>query len=374
MNHRGADKVYVVDNPDQACIVAIDVLIGLGEMDASKIVYLTNINWTLYRGMPFRVPSNHFAGEIFKNIAYKIGGEKAEKRIENFINSYIVALWAPIQLKMGTKNPNKVFKKLIEEESGKRTTLKKYNDLRETINGTQGLILFADLELFDPPSSKGLPGEIPQQLNEKISNARVQGKKIVYLTMGSTGDNVVINSIIKFFESETKGNYFLIFNHGNQEDVDYSHFSSVNPLVSDKMFITDFLPGEKIIPLTDMVIFHGGSTTFWQVVSAGINSLDNKKNKVPGLIVISTHIDQEDIGRHVENHQLGAHFTAKHIKRFVTENSLLLKMEEVLNESITFENNFRLLCQKLKEGGYNPNNVGAAAAAIIHQKYLINND
>ena len=179
------EDVYIVDNPDQACIVAIDVLIGLGEMDASKIVYLTNINWTLYRGMPFRVPSNHFAGEIFKNIAYKIGGEKAEKRIENFINSYIVALWAPIQLKMGTKNPNKVFKKLIEEESGKRTTLKKYNDLRETINGTQGLILFADLELFDPPSSKGLPenakyigplpynypGEIPQQLNRQSVTA-----------------------------------------------------------------------------------------------------------------------------------------------------------------------------------------------------------
>jgi hypothetical protein len=427
----GDMNLYIVDCPDQACAVALDVMADLGEIDPSNIVNIANINWTVYRGKPIRMPTDHPIGNRVKQIGFNIGSalhrvyeritpEAGERVAERLGENLLIGFLAPLQLRLSTRRYNRVYEAIIRQENTGRKgssepvplQRQKYLDARELFTGTSfqkveqtGLLLCPDLEIFDPPSGAlpdhvryigplpyNFPGDIPDALNSALERAEEERKAIVYMSMGSTGDPDVINTILRYFESVKNDNYFLIFNTGSQEGV--LHHKEINSYraavvqgetppsdsypfyITDNMYVTDYLPGAKIIAYADVVLFHGGSTTFWQVVSSTLNSIRTGIGKSPALVAVSTHMDQEDIGRIIEQHGLGIHLRAKNLRRDALANDnpiyqMHLALRSLLEQKGIYGQKLRSLCEREIQPHYDPSRMGQVAAEHIISKYSL---
>jgi UDP:flavonoid glycosyltransferase YjiC (YdhE family) len=68
--------------------------------------------------------------------------------------------------------------------------------------------------------------------------------------------------------------------------------------IPDTFHVEKFLPVGKVMDYSDLVIYHGGAGTAYQIMKAGIPS-----------IVVATHLDQEYQGIATEAHQAGIFLT-----------------------------------------------------------------
>lgn len=144
-----------------------------------------------------------------------------------------------------------------------------------------------------------------------------RNKKIIYLTMGSSGDASLFKKIIELMNDLP---YNIIISTG--EIIDKNEIKKAS-----NIFIENYLPGEKVMEIASLVIFHGGSGTAYQALSKGVP-----------LIGIPSHFEQEwNISRLVE---LGV--GVKLQEREINKENLFLAIEKILNNSSFKKNAFKI--------------------------------
>jgi UDP:flavonoid glycosyltransferase YjiC (YdhE family) len=175
----------------------------------------------------------------------------------------------------------------------KRYHLKKKALIPELVVGEYNLIL--DTKLLGPTGdlppnflqvgpviwSPDLP--LPQWVKDLDRK-----RPIIYVTMGSTGHRDLFRMV---FDTLRGSRYQVIMSTGGQIDL-------TKELIPEDFYIEKYLPGDKMMAITDCVICHGGNQTVYQAVMAGTPAL-----------VIATHIDQEWGGEMVDEHQAGMFLT-----------------------------------------------------------------
>ena len=91
--------------------------------------------------------------------------------------------------------------------------------------------------------------------------------------------------------------YQILLSTGGQAD-----FSKDE--VPSNFYLEKYLPGEEVMKLADLVIYHGGSGTGYQTIKTGTPA-----------IVIATHLEQEYTGEAVEHHQVGIFLTMQEVMK-----------------------------------------------------------
>jgi MGT family glycosyltransferase len=115
-----------------------------------------------------------------------------------------------------------------------------------------------------------------------------KSRPVVYVNFGSTAHRDLFRLIFTEFADTP---YQVIVATGGQ--IDPKVFQ-----IPANFYVEKFLPVGKIMACADLVIYHGGAGTAYQVMNAGIPSL-----------VIATHLDQEYQGMATETHQVGIFLT-----------------------------------------------------------------
>ena len=168
---------------------------------------------------------------------------------------------------------------------------------------------------------------------EKIDRKR----PVIYLTLGSTGHRDLFCELFKIFAGS---NYQILLSTGGQ--VDFSREE-----IPPNIYLEKYMPGETIMELADLVIYHGGSGTSYQTIKTGTPA-----------IVIATHMEQEFMGEAVEHHQVGIFLTMLEVMK---NPSLILESTKKMFANLeTYKKNMETLKKDLRS--YNP--VKAAADGI----------
>lgn len=167
----------------------------------------------------------------------------------------------------------------------------------EMLIGDDNLIL--DTELVSP--TKGLPenfkqvGPIfwsPQAPLPQWIEGLDRGRPIIYVTLGSTAHPDLFRQILGIFRDT---GYEIIMTTGGQIDCQGEE-------VPRNARLEKYLPGERMMALSDLVIHHGGAGTVYQTIRTGRPS-----------IVIATHFEQEFLGGVLEEHGAGIFLTMKEV-------------------------------------------------------------
>lgn len=172
-------------------------------------------------------------------------------------------------------------------------------------------------------------------LTDKFRNSN----EIIYVTAGGTGDK---NLFIKILGYLAGLNQIIVATTGNTLKANEVKIKRKNLLV------TDYLPGEYILPKSSLAIFPGGNATCYQVLSFGVPQ-----------ILTPLHIDQEDNANQLE--RLGS---GKIIPINKLDRKLLLKTIEDINKDYSYKENAEKLKNILRK--YN----GPKTAADNIQEFL----
>ncbi|MDX9962627.1 glycosyltransferase [Desulfobacter postgatei] len=84
-------------------------------------------------------------------------------------------------------------------------------------------------------------------------------KKLIYLTMGTTGEEDLFS---KVYNAVKKSDMLCIITTGSQSDKIKS--------VPGKIYVTDYMDGDAVMEIADIVICHGGNGTIYQALSHGV--------------------------------------------------------------------------------------------------------
>jgi UDP:flavonoid glycosyltransferase YjiC (YdhE family) len=171
--------------------------------------------------------------------------------------------------------------------------------IRDALTGS-GLVLMPDIPEFAP--TRNLPAhahyigplvwEPDGELPEAVSQAR-QDHTVVYFTLGSTGFPHTLRAVINGLagsQAKPRGrracpepvegppmgtSLYVIISSG-----DLATPADLGPL-PDNFYVTRYLPGSQVVKQCDLVICHGGNSTVYQALTAGVP-----------VIAIPTHRDQ----------------------------------------------------------------------------------
>jgi len=167
----------------------------------------------------------------------------------------------------------------------------------EMLIGDYNLIL--DTELVSP--TKGLPENFKQvgpifwspeaplpQWIEGLDRSR----PIIYVTLGSTAHPDLFRQILGIFRATR---YEIVMTTGGQIDCQAEE-------VPRNVRLEKYLPGERMMELSDLVIHHGGAGTVYQTIKTGRPS-----------IVVATHFEQEFLGRVLEDQGAGIFLTMREV-------------------------------------------------------------
>lgn len=147
---------------------------------------------------------------------------------------------------------------------GKKYGVKKFNTFPELLEGDYTLL--ADIPEFTGlfnvrpnfhyigPLIARIKGDIPDKIAEMPKD-----KPIVYFAMGSSGKPKIIRDIIEGFKDKP---YRVIAPI-------QSLISGMNLNIPENVIVTDFLPADKVNPLADVSVIHGGIGTVMTACLAG---------------------------------------------------------------------------------------------------------
>jgi len=108
-------------------------------------------------------------------------------------------------------------------------------------------------------------------LPKAVTQAR-QDHTVVYFTLGSTGFPHTLRSVIN---SLRDSRLYVVVSSGDLADP-----ADLEPL-PDNFYVTRYLPGSQMVHRCDLVICHGGNSTVYQALKAGVP-----------VIAVPTHFDQ----------------------------------------------------------------------------------
>jgi MGT family glycosyltransferase len=117
-------------------------------------------------------------------------------------------------------------------------------------------------------------------------------RPLVYITLGSTGHPDLFAKLIRAFADEA---FTVILTTGGQID-----FDPVD--VPSNFHVADYIPGEAVMNRADVVVFHGGAGTGYQLMGTG----------TPG-VVVATHLEQEFMGELLEDEGAGVFLTMREV-------------------------------------------------------------
>jgi UDP:flavonoid glycosyltransferase YjiC (YdhE family) len=165
-------------------------------------------------------------------------------------------------------------------------------------------------------------------------------KKIIYVTASGTGDKHVFLKTLEYLKDSiftvvaTTGNTLK----PNEVNIRYSN-----------LYLTDYLPGNWIMPKAQLVIFPGGNSTVYQALNFGVPQ-----------ICTPLHFDQEDNANNIE--RLGVGLTVyPHLS--YTKDDLLNAIGRLTVDKSIHDNADRM---KKVMAGYN----GVVTAAEEIEKYI----
>lgn len=211
------------------------------------------------------------------------------------------------------------------------------------------LVLMPDIPEFAP--TRNLPehmhyigpliwepdGELPAA----VGRAQ-QDHTVVYFTLGSTGFPHTLRTVINGLRDNQRNALFrglyVVISSGDLADP-----ADLDPL-PDNFYVTRYLPGSQMMRHCDLVICHGGNSTVYQALRAGVP-----------VIAVPTHMDQRLNAELLINAGAGA------IVRPEEADKIGPVAQEVLSNPSYKENAVRL--QKVLAGYDGPR----AAARLIHQ-------
>jgi hypothetical protein len=341
--------LYLVDCPDQACAVALDFLVDLGIISQSKIVYVVNADWTIFRSTRLHIPIGHPFLAGLRCLTKFLGTDRQSAALAA-CDRFIVPFVARPAFRLAAERANRVRRRLERSYTASlpKAGRTRYRDVRQLFTGVRyNTLLFPDWNYFSPtrpnnglyigPISSSPRVPAPANLSAFLRRAASLKRRIVYLTMGSTGDRSILGRLLAYFGSPYNCSYAVVCN-----DALFEFSNSPQATRWENVYCVPFLPGEDVAKHADLLIFHGGRTTFYQMLSATMElATDRQRLRRRPMLVISTHADQEDVGRLVVSARMGMHLPTNWLKA------------EMAGETSEFTVIAELLGQ-LTESGRNP--------------------
>ncbi|ELR98530.1 nucleotide disphospho-sugar-binding domain-containing protein [Gloeocapsa sp. PCC 73106] len=214
-------------------------------------------------------------------------------------------------------------------------------------NEGKDLTLLADVPSFTPlnnlpknfhyvgPITWSCPFPAPSSLE-----VWKQGKKRVYLTLGSGGFGELVCNCQHFADTDMT----VIVTVGNLID----QVSKVS--IPKNVFIEKYINASTILPHCDVIVCHGGNGTIYQAL----------QYSVP-IIGISSHAEQDYGARRIEQLGLGLRLVPKEVMK---DFSVVIKAIDKVINTPKFKENAELFSLQLK------NWEGAKNAADLLEKYF----
>jgi UDP:flavonoid glycosyltransferase YjiC (YdhE family) len=265
------------------------------------LVMIKNALWSSYYTVQMRAPETHFLTNLF--------GRKLMNPlvpiIKDFVISFDIRPFKKYHKEQGLPIPKNIYN-VIE---GDINLLADFPDYGPTANLPPNHIYIGPI-VWEPD----IP--LPDRLRDLDP-----AKPTIYFTMGSTG-------FTKFFERAID-----IF--GN---TDFQCIITTADMVSlsnapDNFYIFDYLPGSKVMEISDVVVCHGGNGTLYQALIQGTP-----------VIGIPTFADQEHNLDRIVSLGAGIHLSEMAFK----SSDLLGAVNTVLNDE-TYKNNAAIYQRKLRD-------------------------
>ena len=155
----------------------------------------------------------------------------------------------------------------------------------------------------------------PETKEQKID---LKDTNNIYISMGSTGNNKLIDPIIK---SALKTNAFIIVSGVSTEEE--SKLINTHPNLKNRSLIKKLIDPASILPKCRLTICHGGSGTVYQSLSYGIP-----------VLCFPTNPDQCLVSYAVENKMLGKYISESKPSQIKIEKAIL----EIFNNKIISQN------------------------------------
>ena len=263
-----------------------DIIISDGRFSAMisaqlagiKHISIVNASSTAFRSIPYIpfIKAIDINVETDKNICKKIFA-RFNLAVEKFIFNNTMSIFQKISSEKRLKTKVTATNCLCGTDL---TLIADMPDFFPTRNLPSNYIYIGPIT-WKSPTSQRLPAWWPVKKNRK---------KLVYITMGTTGESGLFQKIYNTLKHID--NIIIVITTGNQSDNILS--------IPEKIYVTDFMDGDAIMDLCDLVICHGGNGTIYQALS----------HAVP-IIGIPTIPDQNFNMRRVESLNLGHRISMK---------------------------------------------------------------
>lgn len=204
--------------------------------------------------------------------------------------------------------------------------------------------LIVDTELLGP--TNGLPENVrrvgpiiwtPQMPLPEWIRTLDRTRPVIYITLGSTGHPRLFHLMMKVLAEAA---YTVIMSTGGQVEIPPTELPA-------HFHVAKYVPGEPVMELADLVIFHGGAGTGYQAIAAGTPA-----------IVIATHLEQEFVGEALEEQGAGIFLTMRQV---LARPALLLSSIDTMLANIAW---YRANMNRLRDDLLRYNPVPAAADCI----------
>lgn len=266
-----------------------------------------------YASKPFKAPRTHPSYPLLRWIIGERGTDALVPNLQRWALRYKMRPFYHLSKRYGVEPKKELWDLLIGE----------YN-------------LILDTELLGP--TKPLPenfrrvGPInwtPQIPLPEWVHAIDRAQPVLYVTMGSTGHPALFRHLIRMLGGAP---YTVMMSTGGQFQVDNDAWPS-------NFRVAKFVPGDQVMELADLVIFHGGAGTGYQAIGAG-----------KPAIVIATHLEQEFVGQVFEEHGAGLFWTMHQVMR--TPSLIRSSVETILSNLSWYRGNMERLRRDVLQ--YNP--------------------
>lgn len=275
------------------------------ELCNKPLLNLSNAHWSPNANCPFPAPQVGFF-----------------KWLPNKISNAIFSLIRPIAFKWFAEDLNKVRKHFGLDEK------KDFRELYTDGTHTAYLDMPDFSEVARLPKGHFFLGPVIWSASIKNQNINLQTTENVYISMGSTGNNKLIDPILKAI---LKTNAFIILSGVSPEEEANLLKNHIN--LKSRSLIKQLLNPEEVLPKCKLTICHGGSGTVYQSLAFGVP-----------VLCFPSNPDQSLVSYAVEKHQLGSYIETVN----PTEKSIFDTIQNCLNNS-NIKNNTNNYSKKINE-------------------------
>lgn len=198
-------------------------------------VALLNAYWTNYYAIPFTAPESLFITRLL--------GKKVVTAGKEFLLRLYARPFNKISKIKGCSTCKNIFDVMTSPDLNLLVDMPEYAPCRNL-----------------PPHFKYIGPIFWEKSGENYSGfpKLEKHKPVIYITMGSTGYKRLFEELVGFFSNK---NYQVIMTTG--EKIKF-------PVIPNNFYVQKYLPGSKVMEVTNLCICHGGNGTIYQALSKGV--------------------------------------------------------------------------------------------------------